>query len=238
MVENSYKHGVKDGLPICFGYFAVSFAFGIFAYESGLSVWQSVSLSFMNFTSAGQFAAVPIIVGTGTLIELFLSQLIINLRYSIMSVSLSQKFDKNIHFYEKFLMAFMNTDEIFAVAVSKQGKIGSRYYYGLMLLPFFGWTGGTLLGAAAGNVLPGSVVTAMGVAIYAMFMAIVIPPAKKDKAVALCCVAAIALSCLFRYVGVLSKIPEGFTIIICAVAAAIVAAVLFPVKEQGGVKNG
>ena len=94
------------------------------------------------------------------------------------------------------------------------------------------------LGAAAGNVLPGSVVTAMGVAIYAMFMAIVIPPAKKDKAVALCCVAAIALSCLFRYVGVLSKIPEGFTIIICAVAAALAAAVLFPVKEQGGVKNG
>lgn len=228
---NSFKKGLKDGIPICLGYFSVSFAFGIFAIENGLTVFQATIISLTNLTSAGQLAGVPIIM-SGTLPELALSQLIINSRYSLMSVSLSQKFSHKVKLKDKLLISYGNTDEIFAVAVSQKGEIGKRYMLGLMLLPIIGWTSGTLIGAVAGNILPAMVTAALGLAIYGMFIAIVVPVAKKEKATAICVAIAIVLSCAFKYVPLLSKVPTGFTVIICSVVAAGILAVVAPIKVE------
>ncbi len=228
---NSFKKGLKDGIPICLGYFSVAFAFGIFAVENGLTVFQATIISLTNLTSAGQLAGVPIMMG-GTLPELALSQLIINSRYSLMSVSLSQKFSNKVKLKDKLLISFGNTDEIFAVAISQKGEIGKKYMLGLMLLPILGWTGGTLTGAIAGNILPAMVTAALGLAIYGMFVAIVVPVAKKEKATALCVAIAITLSCAFKYIPLLTKVPTGFTVIICSVIAAAILAVVAPIKTE------
>lgn len=228
---NSFKKGLKDGLPICIGYFSVSFAFGIFAIENGLTVMQAVIISLTNLTSAGQLAGVPIMAG-GSLVEIAVSQLVINSRYSLMSVSLAQKFSENVKFKDKFLLAHFNTDEIFAVATSQKGEIGTKYMCGLALLPIIGWTSGTLLGGVAGNILPTPVTAALGLAIYGMFIAIVVPVAKKEKATAICVLFSIALSCAFKYIPLLSKVPSGFTVIICAVVASAVFAIIAPIKTE------
>ena len=228
---NSFKKGLKDGIPICLGYFSVAFAFGIFAVENGLTMFQATVISLTNLTSAGQLAGVPIVMG-GTLPELALSQLIINSRYSLMSVSLSQKFSHKVKLKDKLLISYANTDEIFAVAISQKGEIGKKYMLGLMLLPILGWTSGTLIGAVAGNILPPMVTAALGLAIYGMFVAIVVPSAKKEKATALCVAIAIALSCAFKYIPLLTKVPTGFTVIICSVIAAAILAVVAPIKTE------
>ena len=228
---NSFKKGLKDGLPICIGYFSVSFAFGIFAIENGLTVMQAVIISLTNLTSAGQLAGVPIMAG-GSLVEIAVSQLVINSRYSLMSVSLAQKFSENVKFKDKFLLAHFNTDEIFAVATSQKGEIGTKYMCGLALLPIIGWTSGTLFGGVAGNILPTPVTAALGLAIYGMFIAIVVPVAKKEKATAICVLFSIALSCAFKYIPLLSKVPSGFTVIICAVVASAVFAIIAPIKTE------
>ncbi len=232
MEQNSFKKGIIDGLPICVGYFAVSFAFGIFAVAEGLSWLEAVLISATNLTSAGQLAGVPIIAGGGTFAELCISQLVINSRYSLMSVSLSQKLSGRVKLWQRFIIAFGNTDEIFAVATANPLSVGTRYMYGLILTPLLGWTGGTLLGAVAGDVLPAVVVTSLGVAIYGMFIAIVVPQIKRERSAAFCAVAAMLFSCLFRYVPALSRVPSGFTIIICAVAAALCAALLYPLPKK------
>ena len=229
---NSFKKGLKDGLPIAIGYFSVSFAFGIFAIENGLTVFQAVIISLLNLTSAGQLAAVPIIAGGGTFLELALSQLVINSRYSLMSVSLSQKLSKRVKLPQKLLIAYGNTDEIFAVSVSNKGDVGTKYMLGIILLPVIGWTSGTLLGAVAGNILPAMVTAALGVAIYGMFVAIVMPVAKKEKMTALCVLLAIAISCAFRYIPLLKSVPSGFTVIICAVVASALFAIIAPIKTE------
>ena len=229
---NSFKKGLKDGLPIAIGYLSVSFAFGIFAIENGLTVFQAVIISLLNVTSAGQLAAVPIIAGGGTLVELILSQLVINSRYSLMSVSLSQKLSKRVKLPQKLLIAYGNTDEIFAVSVSNKGEVGAKYMLGIILLPVIGWTSGTLLGGVVGNILPAMVTAALGVAIYGMFVAIVMPVAKKEKMTALCVLLAIAISCAFKYIPLLKAVPTGFTVIICAVVASVIFAIIAPVKTE------
>ena len=232
MKKNTFLKGLTDGLPICFGYLSVAFAFGIFAVDNGLGVLQAILISMTNVTSAGQLAAVPIITGGGTLVELAMTQLVINLRYSLMSVSLSQKMKKSVGFFDKLLIAFVNTDEVFAVASGQQGKVGKSYLYGLIITPYLGWSIGTIIGAVAGDILPEVVISALGVAIYAMFVAIVVPPMKKSKPTALCVLVAVALSCLFRYAPIFNKIPSGFTIIICAALASALFAVIAPVEEE------
>ncbi|MBQ8183420.1 MAG: AzlC family ABC transporter permease [Clostridia bacterium] len=229
---NSFKKGLKDGLPICIGYFSVAFAFGIFATENGLTVFQATILSLTNLTSAGQLAAVPIITGGGSLAELALSQIVINSRYSLMSVSLSQKFSPDVKLKDKLYISYANTDEIFAVSISQKGEIGKKYMLGLMIPPMVGWTTGTLAGALAGNILPAMVTAALGLAIYGMFIAIVVPVAKKEKATALCVFISVVLSCVFRYVPLLNKVPSGFTVIICAVVSAGILALVAPVKAD------
>ena len=233
MKKTDFRRGLVDGIPICLGYLSVSFAFGIFAVESGLALWQAVILSMTCVTSAGQLAAVPIIAGGGGLLELAVSQLVINMRYALMSVSLSQKLDEEVRLRDKLTIAFINTDEVFAVASGRKGSVSKWYMFGLILTPWLGWAGGTLTGAVAGNILPAIVTSALGVAIYGMFVAIVVPEAKKNRPTALCVLLAVALSCVFYYVPVLRAIPSGFTIIVCAVVASAVMACVAPIEEEG-----
>ena len=231
MIHNKMQRGIRDGIPIAVGYFSVSFTFGMMAVQSGISPFHAVLLSLLNLTSAGQFAGLTVIVSNASLMEMALTQLVVNIRYALMSVSLSQKLDDSVKMRSRLLIAYGNTDEIFAVASSKPGTVGAKYLYGLILLPVLGWVGGTLAGAVASTLLPGTVISALGVALYGMFIAIVVPPAKEHKEVRTVVLIALLLSCAFYYLPVLRQVSSGFMIIICTVAAAAVGAVLFPLKE-------
>ncbi|MBR3058674.1 MAG: AzlC family ABC transporter permease [Clostridiales bacterium] len=230
--KSLFVRGLRDGIPICLGYLSVSFAFGIFTVGQGLTIWQAILISMTNVTSAGQLAGVPIIVGGLPLVEMVLTQFVINLRYSLMSVSLSQKMSKRVKLLQRFVIAFGVTDEIFAVSISQKEDLETPYMYGLITAPIAGWTLGTALGAIAGDILPTAVVSALGIALYAMFVAIVIPPSKKDKAVAGCCLVAMVLSALFYYVPVLSQVSKGIAIIVCALVSGVIFAVLCPVPDK------
>lgn len=231
MTKNNFAQGIKDGLPICLGYLSVSFAFGIFGANHGFSVLEAVLISMLNVTSAGQLAGVPIIAAGGSFLELAISQIVINLRYSLMSVSLSQKLGKSIKNADRLIISFVNTDEVFAVSSSKDGLLHKSYMYGLILTPWLGWSFGTFLGASAGNVLPKSIISALGIAIYAMFLAIVIPETKKSKNTAFCVLFAILLSTIFYYTPYLKNISTGFSIIICSVLASAIFAHFAPIED-------
>ena len=228
--KSIFINGIIDGMPICLGYLSVAFAFGIFATESGLSVLETLFISMANVTSAGQLAAVPIITAGGSLAELCLCQIVINLRYALMSTSLSQKMDKSIRLLDRFIIAFVNTDEVFAVASGKRKNVKRSYMYGLILMPYLGWSVGTLTGALAGNILPETVVSALGIAIYGMFVAIVVPEMKENTKTAWAVILAIVLSCAFEFLPLLNKVPDGFTVIICAVTASLIFALAFPIE--------
>ncbi len=230
---NNHRMGLRDGLPIGLGYLAVSFTFGIMASSMGFTIYEAVIISMLNLTSAGQLAALPIIAG-GRIFELALTELLINLRYSLMSISLSQKFDKKIKSRDKLYLAYTLTDEMYAVSVGKKQTLGKKYLLPLMLFPFIGWTSGTFLGALAGDVLPGIVTTSLGVGLYAMFIAILVPVMKKERPILICVLLSIALSCVFKFTPVLNLISEGFVIIISALAVSIALALLFPFPDENG----
>ena len=227
-----FKKGFVNGLPIGIGYLSVSFAFGIFAVSAGLSPLHALFISMTNLTSAGQLAAVPIIAAGGLMSELISSQIVINLRYALMSISLSQKFDGSITLFDRFFLAFFNTDEVFAVAASKDGQVSKPYMYGLIIPPYLGWSLGTVLGAVAGNILPEIVTSALGIAINGMFIALVTPVAKKRRPVLICVIISALLSCVFKFLPLLNTVPAGFVIIICSVIAAAVCAALFPLEKK------
>ena len=227
-----YKRGIKDAMPVFFGYLAVSFAFGITAKSLNVSSLGTVLMSAANFTSAGQFAAVGGIAAGIGYFELALTQLVINLRYCLMSSALSQKISLRAPFFHRFFMAFGNTDEVFALAVSFEGELQPAYYYGLMTAALPGWVGGTALGVFAGDFLPARLLSALGVALYAMFIAIIIPPAKKNKVVAGVVLVSMAASFAFAKLPLLSDVSSGFKIIILTVLLSALAAVLFPIKTE------
>ena len=228
-MKKDFIKGIKDGIPICLGYLSVSFGFGILAVGLGLSILSAVGISLTNLTSAGQVAGVGIIAAGGSLLEMALTQLVINIRYSLMGISLSQKLDGSFNTFHRMVASFGITDEIFAVAVS-QKSVSPFYMYGLTVISALGWVSGTFLGAAAGNILPSSISSAMGIVLYGMFLAIIIPPAKEEKGVLAAVLAAAALSIMFEFV--LKSVSGGFAIIICSVISAAVCAVLFPVKDE------
>ena len=229
-IRTGYLVGLRDGVPIALGYLSVSFAFGISAVAGGLDVWQAVMISMTNLTSAGQVAGLSVMLSAGSLLEMAVTQFFINLRYALMSLSLSQKLDKTVTTAERLLIAFFNTDEIFAVASGAGGEVTTRYMLGLGTLPYLGWTGGTLLGAVAGQLLPESLTNALGVAIYGMFIAIIVPACRRERPVLAVVGVAIALS-VFLYTCVPS-LSFGIAVVICAVAASALGALLFPVKEE------
>ena len=224
----SYTKGLRNGVPIALVYLSVAFAFGIQATSLGLTALQAVLISLFNVTSAGQLAGLQLMVAGAPLVEMALTQLTINLRYALMSLSLSQKLDKSMTLFHRLTLSFCNTDEVFAVASQQPGKLGKAYLYGLTNGPFLGWTAGTLLGALAGGVLPAAVTEALGLAIYGMFIAIILPPFRRSREVRTVIVISVAMSCLFAFLPLFSFISDGFRIIVCAVVASALGAWLMP----------
>lgn len=225
-----FKRGLKAGIPIGMGYFSVSFTFGIMAVGYGLTWWQAVLISMTTVTSAGQFAGIGVMIHPGRYIEMLISQITINIRYSFMSISLSQKVNDKFRGIYRFIFGFMMTDEIFAVA-SQEKEVSRSFFAGLIVIPYIGWAVGTLLGAVLGNIMPHRLMSALSLAIYGMFVAIVVPEMKRDKPVRYAVVLAIVFSCLLYYVPGLKRISSGLSISICAIAAAAICAILFPLEE-------
>lgn len=221
---------MHHGVPIALGYLSVSFGFGILASKAGLSVFDAAMISITNLTSAGQAAGVQIIKQHGTVFEMIITQLVINIRYALMSLSLSQKLDKSFSFPKRLLASYGITDEIFAVSSVQDEKLKASYMYGMILISFLGWTIGTILGASAGELLPKAVSDAMGIVLYGMFIAIIIPPSRKNRKILFVVIAAALLSIVCT--AFLKFISAGFSIIICSVLAAVLGALIFPVDDD------
>ena len=223
---------MRRGLPICVGYFSVSFGFGAMAVSQGLDIWQAILISATNLTSAGQFAGLTVIVTGATLLEMILTQLVINSRYALMSLALGQRFGPAVGTGERLLAGFFNTDEVFALGMSGKEKLTAGFFIGAGVSAAIGWIGGTAMGAFAGSILPDSICTALGVMLYGMFVAIVMPQAKQEKTLMVCMLLAAVISCLLNWLPQLNVISPGLAIVICAVVTATVCALLFPVKEE------
>ncbi len=226
-----FKRGLKSGIPIGIGYLSVSFTFGILAVSYGFQWWQAVIISMTTLTSAGQLAGIKIMVNPAQYIDMIVSQLTINVRYSFMSVSLAQKTTEEFKGIKRWLLGFFMTDEIFAVAAT-QNEVSSKFFMGLSVMPYFGWTLGTLAGSLIGNVLPENIMNALCIAIYGMFIAIIAPIAKGSKSLLLIVALSVGLSCAFYYIPLLQSVSSGIAISICAIIAAAVGAIFFPVKEE------
>ena len=234
---NNFKRGLLAGIPIALGYLSVSFTFGIICISYGFTWWQALIISMTCLTSAGQFSGIQTMRMPGQYLDMLISQLTINVRYSFMSISLSQKVDSKFKGIWRLIFGYFITDEIFAVAVNEE-SVSRSFFAGLSLLPYFGWAGGTLAGALLGNVLPARLMSALGLAIYGMFVAIVVPEMKKVKAVVFAVITAATLSTLFTYVPYINRLSSGLSISICAIASAALCAALFPVEEKGGAPDG
>jgi predicted branched-subunit amino acid permease len=226
----AFRRGLLHGIPIALGYLSVSFGFGILAVKSGLSVTEATLISIFNLTSAGQAAGVGIIAASGTLAEMALVQLTINIRYALMALSLSQKLDQSFTFPHRMLAAYGITDEIFGVCAAQDKPLTPAYMYGMILIAAAGWTAGTFLGASAGALLPAAVTAALGIMLYGMFLAIIIPPARKERGILFTVISAAVFSIICKYL--LPMLSDGFAVIICAVTASAAAAWLFPRKED------
>lgn len=227
-----FKYGCRDGVPIMLGYFTVSFTFGVSCIAKGFAWWMPLLCSLTNYTGTGQFAGMDLIASAGSVAELIATMLVINARYALMGVSLSQKLDPKTTLWQRLLIAFGLTDENYAVSMRQPRDVSFEYFLGVSTTAFAGWVGGTLLGALAGNVLPDSLLSAFGIALYAMFIAIVVPPCRTSKAIASVVLAAIALSCVFYYVPVLNTLSSGWSIIICGIASALLGAIFFPIRPK------
>lgn len=224
-----FSKGVKDGLPIGLGYLSVSFAFGVQSSILGVPILISLLISATNLTSAGQLAGLEIIARSGGFLEIILTQIVINARYFLMSITLSQKLEDDYSLPNRLLSSAFITDEIFLVSVTKNRCVNKSYFYGLSLLPYICWTLGTLVGAILGGILPFEVQSALGIAIYAMFIAIIIPPIKESRSVLFAVLISGAISCLFYYIPLLKdSVSQGFAIIISAVISALIIAKIYP----------
>ena len=232
MKWNEFRTGVSRGLPVGMGYFSVSFGFGAMAVSQGLKVFDATLISLSNLTSAGQFAGLTVIVAAATLWEMILTQLIINSRYALMSLALSQRMGQQIGILPRLVIAFFNTDEIFALNMARIEPLTVPFMVGLGTLPILGWTMGTLCGALAGSILPASIQAALGVMLYGMFIAIVVPPAKEDKKILAAVVLALVFSTSFTILPLLQQVSAGISIVICTVAAAAICAWLFPIPDE------
>lgn len=227
-MQKPFIKGLSHGIPICLGYFSVSFGFGILAVKSGLQAIDAILISLTNLTSAGQAAGVGIIATAGTLLEMAITQFVINLRYSLMGLTLSQKLSDKFTTIHRLIASFGITDEIFAVAVSQKDKLVPSYMYGLIMISAAGWVGGTAAGAIAGLALPASLTAAMGILLYGMFIAIIVPAARNSKKDLIVILLAAAFSAFFKYL--IPDVSFGFAIIISAVLAAVIGALLFPIN--------
>ena len=230
--NNNHRMGLRDGLPIGIGYFAISFAVGVFAASLGFSWLEALAVSMLNFTSAGEIAALPIIAAGGSLLELVLTQLVINSRYALMSISLSQRLGDSIRLRDRFLLAFFNGDEIFALVCAKESLVGKKYFYALALFPYLGWSLGTLIGSVVGDLLPQFLADALSVALYAMLITIITQASKTSKSTLVCVLVAISVSCICAYLPLLQSVPHGIIVVIISVIISAVFALVAPISEK------
>lgn len=230
--NNNVKMGLRDGLPIGIGYFAISFAVGVFAASLNLRWFEALAISMMNFTSAGEIAAIPVIAAGGSLVELALTQMVVNSRYALMSISLSQRLGKSVRLRDRFLIAFFNGDEIFALVCAKESLVGKKYFFSLAILPYLGWSFGTLCGAVVGDLLPDFLSEALAVALYAMLITIITQASKTSKSTLVCIIVAIAVFCISEFLPFLQLIPRGITVVILSVIISAIFALVAPVSEH------
>lgn len=230
--KSEFLDGLLSGLPIGLGYFPVSFTFGIMAVDGGLSPLLSVLMSFTNLTSAGQFAGTKLIFSVSSLLTIAFATVVINLRYMLMSVSLSQKLATDVGLFKRLIFGFGITDEVFAIAVVRKEPLTFKFMFGIMLLPIVGWTLGTAAGAYLTDLLPDSLQAAMGIALYAMFIAIIIPPAKREKPLLSAILISVGLSLILNYIPVFKIISSSIKPLICAILAALIMALVCPKERQ------
>lgn len=229
MKFRDFLNGAKSGMPIALGYIPVAFSFGMLAVKGGMSVWTALIISMTNLTSAGQFAGMNLIITGAPLTEIGITTLVINLRYMLMSLALSQRIEK-MGFLKRALVSFGITDEVFSVASITPKKLTFPFMTGLIASPYIGWALGTFLGAFTNNLLPPSVISAMGITLYAMFIAIFIPPAKKYRGVLAVLIFAVAVSSALYFL--VKNLSSGWAVIIAAVSASAFGAIFFPKKEE------
>lgn len=223
-----FSKGFKKGIPIALGYIPVAFTFGLMAVNGGIPVWLAIFISMSNLTSAGQFVGTGLIIANASLFEIAFTTFVINIRYMLMSLSLSQKICDNISGIMRSIMAFGITDETFTVAALEENEISSSYMMGLVFAPYWGWALGTALGAISCSLLPMSLQSSMGIALYAMFIALVVPASKKSKAALVVTISGVAISCIFTWTAILNTISSGWRIVIATVIASSIGAILFP----------
>lgn len=236
-IRQQFLDGLRAGIPIALGYLGVSFSFGILGTGARLAWWETLLISLTNLTSAGQFAGLQIMIGGGALLEMALGQLVINSRYSLMGIALSQKTDSRFRGVFRWLFGFGITDEIFAVAAARAEPLRRSFFAGLMFLPYCGWGGGTLLGAVCGKILPDVITEALGVALYGMFIALFVPAMRIEKRMAAAVLMAVGISCFLAYSPAKEYVSGGFAVIICTVVASAVGALFFPLPEDGNPEN-
>ena len=231
------REGIRDGIPIGLGYLAVSFSLGVAARNAGLSAFQGFLVSLLNNASAGEYAGFTVIAANGAYFEIFLMTLIANARYLLMSCALSQKFSPDTPLIHRIFVGYDVTDEIFGITIARPGMLDPFYSYGAILIAAPAWAGGTALGVIAGNLLPTRAVSALSVALFGMFLAVIIPPAKKNRVIALFVLISFAASFAATYLPLISQLSGGTRTIILTVLISAIAAILFPVNEEEDAKN-
>lgn len=230
--KNAFADGVRDGIPIALGYFAVAFSLGIVAKKAGLSPFQGFLSSILNHASAGEYAEFTVIMASAPYIEMALVILVTNMRYLLMSCALSQKFDSHTPYAHRFLVGFGITDEIFGIAIGKPGALNPYYTYGAMAIALPSWALGTAMGVVAGNILPASLVSALSVALYGMFIAILIPASKANRIVGGVVIVSFLASFLVSRISLFHRLSDSMKISLLTVLIAGAAAILFPIKNQ------
>ncbi len=232
MKLDEVKEGIKDGIPIALGYFSVSVAFGVSAVQSGVPSWGATHISLTNLTSAGQKAGVDVMAAGGSILLIILTTLIINMRYFLMGISVSQKVSANMSVRQRLMVAFGITDEIYAVSMNRKSDLTALYMAGLIVPPVIGWSMGTLLGSVATGFMPKILADSMGIALYGMFIAVIVPPSRRSKNVFFAVVMAILLSVVFTYAPFLKNMGAGWSVIIVTLIVSSIAATLFPIEEE------
>lgn len=230
--KNAFINGIRDGIPIALGYFSVAFSLGIVAKKAGLNPFQGFLSSMLNHASAGEYAEFTVIMANAPYIEMAFVILITNIRYMLMSCALSQKFDPDTSYIHRFIVGFGITDEIFGISIGRAGALNPYYNYGAIAIALPAWSFGTAVGIVAGNILPVSVVSALSVALYGMFIAIIIPVSKTNKIVGGVVIISFLASFAVSRIPLFARISDSMKISILTVLIAGISAVLFPVKED------
>lgn len=230
--KNWYVKGIRDGIPIALGYFAVAFTLGIIAKKAGITALQVFVSTATTLSSSGSYAGFTLIAENSGYIQMALITLVVNARYLLMSFSLSQKLSPNTPLRHRLGIAFGVTDEIFGISIAVEKTLNPFYNYGAMSVAIPGWATGAALGVVMGNILPQSIVSALSVGLYGMFLAIIIPPARKNKLMASIVVISMALSFCFAKLPFICNVSSGIRVIILTVLISLLAAVLFPIKEE------